>query len=138
MQLTKTDNHSEILRFIYAPPPEVRERLNKFYSKFDGVCKQLDDWYCPRVELPHLLMLDLCLRKVKVDLHEWVDWRISTLSVAQHIFINDQNEVWDPLKEPFNRYMKRSNGGIKAIRQRTNTADKVWRLTQGDTCCQSS
>lgn len=130
-----TDSNDSLLEFVKLPPAPLQDGLQRFYEIFDGVDYVLGEWYCPRQELPHLLMLDLSLNKKVKDRQRWVEWRISTLSIAQHIIINDQEEIWSPLNEHFTDFHDRSYGILKAVRNSNDLTLQAWHSIWGDTCC---
>lgn len=119
-------HHEHTLNFVKSPPYPLSSRLQRFYSYFDGIEIALGEWYCPRVELPHLLLLDLCLQRDLEKRDVWVDRRISTLSIAQHIIVDAQHTAWNPLQERFSSYQLRADGQLSAVRQPNPVIMQVW------------
>lgn len=134
MQITSEKENSEILAYVKSPPPQLKSRLQRFYSHFDGVDIVLGDWFSPRLELPHLLLLDVYLRRVNQDRLEWVDGRVPTLSIAQHIIVNDNERTWNPLNEKFGAFLSMSEGRVWVIRQQNDAVAQLWFRIQGEKC----
>lgn len=138
MQTTTTENITEILAYVRSPPATLDIQLQRFYRQFDGVEVAIGEWYSPRIELPHLLMLDLCLNRVDSDYQRWVDQRVPTLSIAQHIIINEHQAPWNPLEENFTVFLQRSNGITRAIRKNNGLVESLWQSMRSNTCCHHS
>lgn len=134
MQIATRTENSDILTYVKSPPAPLKSCLQRFYSHFDGVDMVLGDWFNPRLELPHLLLLDVCLRRVKQDRLEWVDGRVPTLSIAQHIIVNENKRTWNPLDENFSAFLHASESRVWVIRERNDAVAQLWFRIQGDKC----